>query len=142
MTELTREFVLQRDVLESEFTLGILYDGMRFFGYTCEDTDRQLETFPERKVHGQSAIPRGRYRLTTSISTRFGKLMLEIKTVGGFSGVRIHGGNTAANTEGCPLLGSVRTSTGVQNCAERLASLLKIVQQEEAAGKECWITLK
>lgn len=138
----TLECTLQREIFDEEFTLGRLYVAMQHFGFTCEDTDRQLETFPERKVHGSSAVPRGRYRLTTSLSARFGRDMPELVGVPGFTGVRIHGGNTAADTEGCPLLGRVRTARGVANCAERNASLVKLINDTEDAGNEVWLTVK
>ena len=136
------ELRLFREIFDDEFTLGRLYVANVHFGFTCEDTDRQLETFPERKVHGQSAIPRGRYRLTASLSSRFKREMPLLVDVPGFSGVRIHGGNTSADTEGCPLLGSVRTARGVSGCAERNATLLKMIKDTEARGDECWVTVE
>ena len=93
----------------------MLIDGA-YFGETLEDKDRYLETGGE-KVDGDTAIPRGSYPVTLSMSKRFGRIMPEVHDVQGFSGVRIHGGNTEANTEGCPLLGSVRTDRGIANCA-------------------------
>ncbi|MFA7290893.1 MAG: DUF5675 family protein [Rhodocyclaceae bacterium] len=136
------DLTLQREILDEEFTLGRLYVANVHFGYTCEDADRQLETFPERKVHGSSAIPRGRYRLTASLSNRFGRDMPILVGVPGFSGVRIHGGNGPADTEGCPLLGRVRTPRGVANCAERNTALLKLINDTEEAGNECWLTVE
>ena len=136
------EIVLQRDVLHDDYTLGTMYVGLRHYGYTCEDRDRLLELHPEAKIHGKTCIPRGRYRVTSSPSKRFGRVMLELLEVPGFSGVRIHGGNTSADTEGCPLLGSVRTLDGVANCKERCESLLRDVQSAEQRGEEVWIDVK
>jgi hypothetical protein len=135
------DVVLQRDIMNDSFTLGTMYVGMQHFGYTCEDTDRRLEDGGE-KIYGQSAIPRGRYRLTTSASKRFGRVMPIVEMVPGFTGVRVHGGNTAADTEGCPLLGRVRTLGGVANCAERVQALTKLIQDTEANGDTCWLTVK
>ena len=89
-------------------------DGV-YFGETLEDKDRFLESGGV-KIHGDTAIPRGQYRVILSMSARFKRVMPEVLGVPGFTGVRIHGGNTEANTEGCPLLGAVRTATGVANC--------------------------
>lgn len=136
------ELSLNRDVFNPAFTLGRLMVDGSHFGYTCEDTDRELEVYPERKIHGQSAVPRGRYRLTTSASQRFGKVLPILLDVPGFSGVRIHGGNTAADTEGCPLLGHVRTANGVANCAERVSTLTQMIIDEEAAGGQCWLIVQ
>lgn len=136
------ELRLFREILDPEFTLGRLYVANMHYGYICEATDREIETFPERKVHGQSAIPRGRYRLTASLSQRFGRDMPILVGVPGFTGVRIHGGNVAADTEGSPLLGRVRTARGVAKCSERNTALLKLINDTEDAGNEVWITIE
>lgn len=132
---------LHRDTFGKDFTLGRLFIAGVHFGYTCEDNDRELETNPEGKVNGQSAIPRGRYRITTSLSQRFGKELPILENVPGFAGIRVHGGNTAADTEGCLLLGRVRTLDGVANCADRVQALVKLINDAEADGNECWITV-
>jgi hypothetical protein len=107
---------IRRDTFDPAFTLGkMLIDGSPF-GEVCEDTDRYLENGGE-KQYGRTAIPRGRYKIVLSRSQRFGKIMPEVVGVPGFSGVRIHGGNHAADTLGCPLLGAVRTADGVRDCA-------------------------
>lgn len=122
-------------------TLGSLYQGDWFLGFTCEDRDRNLELCGI-KIPKQTAIPRGYYRLTVSMSKRFGKIMPEILDVPQFSGVRIHGGNTEEDTEGCPLLGAIKTATGVRDCRDANAKLIKRIQAVEAAGDECWLTVR
>jgi len=133
------EVVLQREVFSPKFTLGRLTVDGKHFAYTCEDTDRELEAGGV-KIPKQTAIPRGYYRLTATFSQRFQKLMPLIVGVLQFEGVRIHGGNTSDDTEGCPLIGRVRTMTGVANCAERVATLTKMIEDEEDAGNEIWIS--
>ena len=111
-----------------------------FFGETLEDNDRYLEAGGE-KVYGDTAIPRGRYRVTLSMSRRFGRIMPEIHDVPGFTGVRIHGGNTDVDTHGCPLLGQTRTATGIANCKGVNGRLYVTLQAAEQRKEEVWITI-
>ena len=137
-----KHVLLQREIMTDEYTLGRMYvDGLPF-GATCEDTDRELELYPEAKVKGKTAIPRGLYHLTVTFSNRFQRQMLLILAVPGFEDVRIHGGNTAADTEGCPLYGRVRTETGVAQCKEICNALCEMVEEAEALGGVVWIEIK
>ncbi len=132
---------LKRDVFADKFTLGSLLIDGKHFGFTCEDRDRKLEDGGE-KVYGETAIPRGKYKVIVSYSQRFKKPMPEVLGVKGFEGIRIHGGNTSEQTLGCPLLGSMRTADGVANCKvinDRLITLLEMAEDE---GEECWLTVE
>ena len=86
------------------FTEGKLYIDDVFECYTVEDEDRHLEA-GGTKVYGQTAIPKGTYDLVLSMSPRFKKVLPEILNVPGFSGIRIHTGNSSKDTEGCIILG-------------------------------------
>ena len=102
------ELTLNRDILNKDFTLGeLLIDGQHFC-YTVEDVVRNGE-----KVHGKTAIPYGRYKVILNMSNRFQKIMPLLLDVPQFEGVRIHSGNTALDTEGCLIVGMVRTENGV-----------------------------
>ena len=137
----TLELLLERQIIAENYTLGQLYVAGVHFGYTCEDKDRELET-GGIKVPRCTAIPRGRYRITTSLSNRFKRERPILEDVPGFSGVRCHGGNTHEDTEGCLLIGRVRTNTGVANCAERITALIKLINDTEDNGAQVWITVK
>ena len=83
-------------------TIGkILIDG-EFACFTLEDVVRPAG---EPKVFGQTAIPYGVYEVVITFSNHFKRDLPLLLGVPGFEGVRIHPGNTAADTEGCLLLG-------------------------------------
>lgn len=88
----------------------LLIDGY-FFCYTLEDKDRGLDssmnllTIKAKKLFGITAIPAGTYDIVLSLSNRFKRIAPEILNVKGFSGVRIHRGNYAGDTEGCLIVG-------------------------------------
>lgn len=118
---------LIRDVFTPIFTLGRLYDGDTQVCWTCEDTvrgDGDPLTVTEWKIPTMTAIPYGAYALGLSFSNRFQKVLPQIYDVPGFAGIRMHGGNTSKDTEGCILLGLSRTSDGVKNCAPALEEVI------------------
>lgn len=127
-------FELVRQVISETRTLGILYCDSRMLGYTCEDTDRRLESGGE-KVPGKTAIPRGHYTMRLSMSTRFKRIMPEVLNVPFFTGIRFHGGNTENDTEGCPLLGARTNMSGVWECARVNKEMVNLMAGAEARGE-------
>lgn len=110
-----RELIARRHWFFADATVGILLDAPtsvdeRMLAYTEEDTVRP---FGAVKVSGETAIPTGRYSLTVDYSKRFRKYMFHIESVPGFDGIRIHAGNTAADTEGCILVGDAKGENSV-----------------------------
>ena len=94
------------------YTISRLYVNGNLFGCnTLEDTDRglrqdmQLEEINNKKLYGQTAIPRGSYECVYTYSNRFKKMLPLLKDVPGFDGIRIHSGNSAKDTLGCILVG-------------------------------------
>lgn len=98
---------LIRNPTNDTCTIGTLFVEAAFECFTLEDVVRehpgvQLDLW---KVPGKTAIPRGTYDVIIDMSARFKRELPRLLNVPGFSGVRIHPGNTAADTEGCILLG-------------------------------------
>lgn len=132
---------LHRDLFADNFTLGMLYTDGDFLAFTCEDVDRFLEEGNE-KVPGKTAIPRGQYQVVLSYSWKYKKIMPGILSVPGFAGVRIHGGNTAEDTDGCILIGAIRTEDGVDDCSAVKTHLHNLLADCEARHEETWLEVK
>lgn len=131
------ELQLERFDATPERTIGRFAIGGRFLGYSLEDALRSGQ-----KVPGRTAIPAGHYRVVLSWSNRFRKVMPEVLAVPGFAGVRIHGGNTAADTEGCPLIGARRRGpNAIAECAPVLATLHKAMEHAAHDGAAVWLTI-
>lgn len=127
------ELTLNRDVLKNEFTLGELSIDGKFFCYTVEDVVRS-----GAKVHGKTAIPYGRYKVILNMSNRFKKIMPLLIDVPQFEGIRIHAGNTALDTEGCLIVGMVRTGNGVGMSRVAYTKLMEKLSKESVI----YITIK
>jgi hypothetical protein len=117
-------------------------DGHRLC-YTLEDEVREVAGQPVAawKVHGATAIPQGRYRITMENSPHFGADTLTVLRVPGYSGVRMHAGNTEADTEGCVLLGMEVDPHGIMGGTSRPAvTLIKhLVGTALAQGQEVFM---
>lgn len=92
---------LRRRWYYENFTGGDLYVDGSFFCRTLEDRVRD----PGEKVDGETAIPSGMYRMELTMSKRFGRILPEVIGVKNFAGIRIHSGNSSADTRGCILVG-------------------------------------
>lgn len=118
-------------------TIGKLYVNGQFTCYTLEDRERSGP-----KVPGETAIPSGTYRVVITESPRFGKPLPLLLDVPGFEGIRIHSGNTAADTEGCILVGLGRTSNGIVSSRVALGNLQHAIQRALDAGEEVKLTIQ
>ena len=101
------ELELKRRPSSETCTVGELYVDGKFECYILEDVVREIEGAPvaQWKTHGATAIPAGTYQVTLTQSPRFRRVLPLLNNVPGFSGVRIHPGNDADDTEGCLLPG-------------------------------------
>jgi Steigviridae/Suoliviridae L,D-carboxypeptidase/transpeptidase len=104
------ELTLLRELSTDESTPGTLSVNGAFECFTLEDVVREVPGLRvvAWKIASRTAIPVGTYDVTIDMSGRFGREMPHILNVEGFGGIRIHSGNTSADTEGCILLGQAR----------------------------------
>lgn len=87
------------------------------------------------------AIPEGRYPLVVTWSPKFKEWLPLLLHVRGFEGIRIHAGNTAADTQGCILVGENRRKGQVLD-SRRTLSLLKRMLAHRPLGEAVYITVE
>ena len=141
------ELLLNRKKETETSSIGELSINGVFECYTLEDKDRGLiqsepiEQIQFKKVFGSTAIPKGRYEVVITFSDRFQKYMPLLLNVPGFEGIRIHSGNTAADTLGCILLGQESGEDQVWNSRAAFNAFLPKLKAVEKKEK-VFITIK
>lgn len=130
------KMLLERLQLDADVTIGSLSVDGDFRCWTCEDAVREIKGKPvaDWKVPGETAIPYGTYAVQVTFSQRFQKLMPLLIAVPGFTGVRIHPGNTANDTEGCILVGRDRYAKSVGHSIMAFAPLFAELQHALQMG--------
>jgi hypothetical protein len=127
--------LLARVQLDPDVTIGRLSVDGAFECWTCEDTVRE----PGAKIPGKTAIPAGVYPIVVTWSPRFKRDLPLLVGVPGFEGVRIHPGNTAADTEGCILPGLDRMPQGVGRSRLAFDTLFAKIRAARARGEAATI---
>lgn len=122
---------LERLQLDSDVTIGSLTVEGQFECWTCEDTVRMDGV----KIHGETAIPAGQYKVDLTFSPRFNKILPLVLDVKNFSGIRIHPGNTAADTDGCILPGRIRLTKSVGESQLAFKALFAKMQSAKLRGE-------
>ena len=117
------KIILKRIFKGPDYTIGRMSIDGKYFCDTLEDTVRA----PGVKIPGKTAIPAGKYKIKLTESLRFKKLMPRLENVPGFTGVLIHSGNTAEDTEGCILVGRNRVKGKVLDSRETFARLFRLL---------------
>lgn len=132
--------LLDRKWKKDTYTIGRVYIDGVFFSNSMEDKDRGLQQYMsvgeiERlKVYGETAIPRGKYKVTMTYSPKYKRLMPQVMNVKGFSGIRVHSMNTAKDSLGCIGLGKNDKKGRISNSRATCAEFEKLLI---AAGGTC-----
>ena len=130
------EIRIDRAWKKRDYTISrVFIDGKRFgdsrnYCNALEDFDRGLtsdmsvDDILSVKVYGKTAIPTGKYSVVLSWSSKFKKILPEVRAVKGFTGIRIHSGNTADDSLGCILIGQ-NTKVGMVTESRYWCNLLQ-----------------
>ena len=108
---------IKRLIKTENSTIGELTIDGKFECYTLEDKERDV------KIKGETAIPKGTYKVIINQSNRFKKLLPLLLSVPNFEGVRIHPGNTNHDTEGCILVGRTKSKDFIGQSRKAFESL-------------------
>ena len=155
----TLELLLDRKYRKETYTIGNLYVDGEWFCNALEDKDRglsqtmTLEEINKIKVYGETASPTGRYEVRMDIVSpkyngvkwykdNFGGRMPRLESVKGFSGILIHSGNTALDSNGCILVGMNKAKGKVLDSRATFQKLWKVLEQARKAGKKIYLTIK
>lgn len=127
---------VQRDYYTHASTMGMLDVNGVLKAYTIERPHPDFEA----EVH---CIPEGTYDITLYPSPRFKREMPLLMNVPGHTGIEIHWGNWATNSEGCIIVGFPRhiEDQMVLNSVDTFNKLFPLI--EEAIKNEgCQIVIK
>jgi hypothetical protein len=140
------ELQLDRKWYTNRSTIGKLFIGSDFECFILEDPVRRdpdpSTPANEAKIPGKTAIPAGKYKIQITYSPRFKRLLPILVDVPGYSGVRIHPGNTAEDTEGCLLPGTWYLVDKVANSRTAFNALYLKLDDARKRGEACWLTIK
>jgi hypothetical protein len=131
------QLTLKRSPSLNGTTLGKLYVNGVYEAETLEDQVRA-----DGKVFGETAIPAGTYRVIINKSTRFNRMLPLILDVPGFLGIRIHPGNTDADTEGCILVGRYHVGASLEQSRVALELLQPKIAQALARHEDVFLTVE
>lgn len=134
------KLTLKRIALRPTYTIGKLYIDDVYFCDTIEDTVRDTNKSGkfdngEQKIKGKTAIPYGIYEIKWTYSPRFKKYTPQLMNVPSFEGIRIHAGNTSADTEGCLILGKNKQVGKVLNSRATINKFYPIIKEACSNGK-------
>jgi hypothetical protein len=118
------KFYVLRQIYRMDCTMGLFIVQDRVLCYTLEDVVRSPGA---AKIPGKTAIPAGCYETRMTASPRFKRETPQLFYVPNFDGIRIHGGNTAADTDGCILVAFNKVNDfTIQGTAE--AAVTKLIR--------------
>jgi hypothetical protein len=141
------ELQLKRETFTEQSTIGTLSIEGKFECFVLEDRDRglsdtmPLEKIAGTKVYGKTCIPYGRYEVDWTMSARFKVMMPILLNVKGYSGIRIHKGNTEVDSLGCLLCGTRKKSNMITESTLATRNLYAKIESAKKQGQRIYITI-
>jgi hypothetical protein len=118
-------------------TISEVYINDKFLYYFLEDVARAEGV----KIYGKTAIPHGAYEVVMDYSEKFKKLLPHVLNVPMFTGIRIHAGNKAEDTDGCLIIGLTREVDWVGNSRKALNSFILLLEAAITRGEVCTLSV-
>ena len=146
------ELVLTRIAKRGTYTIGRLsIEGLHVCD-TLEPAALEVKTSVAKEAVLRSpkkaaelkpfGIPEGRYAVVISYSPKMREWLPILLGVPMFSGIRIHAGNTAKDTQGCILVGQNQKKGMVLNSRFWLNRLKEKIVEAKDRGDPVWITVR
>ena len=131
------KLTLQRNESQGNATIGTINADGEFVCYSIEDVIR------DTKIFGRTAIPAGEYQVVITYSPHFQRDLPVLINVPEYSGVRIHPGNTSADTEGCLLPGTSVADDQQSVAQSKLAfdKVFNLIQSALDSGQQVTINI-
>lgn len=139
------KLLIERKWRKEDYTIGILSVNGVPLCNTLEDAVRA------DKVFGKTAIPKGTYRVLMNVKSPkfdgrpwtipYGGIVPRLRNVPNFTGVLIHVGNTAADTDGCILVGDNTEKGKLTNSTNRYFELMGKMLDAALSGEAIDITI-
>ncbi len=142
------DWLVERKARKSEYTIGKFYVNGKRYCDSLEDKDRGLtsemaeDEIRKVKIHGQTAIPTGRYEVVSFWWQKHQCFVPCIKGVKGFVGILIHNGVDQSHTEGCILVGINNIVGKLNGDRIYMAALTARLLACEKKGEKVYITIK
>ena len=127
--------ILERRWPKDDYIIGRVYLDNEFFCNSLELPDKG-------NARNISCIPAGLYDVRLTYSSAFKRTLPLLMNVPGRSGIRIHRGNKAADTQGCILLGENKVKGQVVNSTPYEIELIKRLTLAEARKEKNIILIK
>lgn len=136
-------FTMFREASQGGATISRLFLGLDFLCDVLEDEVREIPGVPVStwKIKGATAIPSGVYEIEARQSGHFGPDTLTLLDVPGYEYIRIHGGNTIGDTEGCLLPGMRNSLITVGQSKINLQRIKDIALPAIRAGEKVTIEI-
>lgn len=145
------EFFLVRKYFTNEYTIGKLSVDGSYLTDTLEPVVRDLHDINhdgdftdtgEGKIMGKTAIPYGRYEIKLVYWAKHKRKCPLLQNVPGFTGIFIHAGNTAEDSEGCILVGENKEKGKVLYSRYHTEIVTNYIRKAVNEGAQIFITIK